>query len=97
MSEDPGPDKTLPRVAVLEAVNDSLKETFLGTTAASLPSLAAGFAQRRPRAVSHWAPKDRISMNIVEAALSEDDARDFIRHYAASLEAAGWKPLREDS
>lgn len=97
MSDHPSPDKAPPRVTVFEAVNDSLKETFLGTTAATLHSLAAGFAEKRPRAVSHWATKDRITLNIVESSLSENDARDFIRHYAASLEAAGWKPLREDS
>lgn len=97
MSDPTSPDKPPPRVSVFEAVNDSLRETFLGTTAATPDSLAAGFAERRPRAVSHWATKDRISLNIVEPSLSESDAHDFIRHYAASLEAAGWKPLREDS
>jgi len=60
-------------------------------------ALAAVFKEKRPRVVSHWAPKDRISMNIVESALSLSDADAFIRHYAASIEAAGWKPLREDS
>lgn len=97
MSENPSPEEGQPRVAVFEAVNDSLKEAFLGTTAATLPLLSAVFAEKRPRAVSHWATKDRITLNIVEASLSENDAHDFIRHYAASLEAAGWKPLREDS
>lgn len=94
---DKSPDESSPRVAVFEAVNDSLKETYLGTTANPVDMLASGFSDRRPRVVSHWAPKDRISMNIVESALSLSDADAFIRHYAATLVAAGWKPLREDS
>lgn len=90
-------DESSPRVAVFEAVNDSLKETYLGTTVNPVDVLAGGFTEMRPRVVSHWAPKDRISMNIIESALSMSDAEAFIKHYAATLAAAGWKPLREDS
>lgn len=94
---DKSPDDSTPRVTVFEAVNDSLKETYVGTTANPVEMLAAGFTEMRPRVVSHWAPKDRISLNIVESALSPSDAVAFIRHYAASIETAGWKPLLEDS
>ncbi|MCR4294980.1 MAG: hypothetical protein NUW21_05555 [Elusimicrobia bacterium] len=94
---DKSPDDSAPRVAVFEAVNDSLKETYIGTTAQPVDVLTAGFTEMRPRVVSHWAPKDKVSLNIVESALSPSDAVAFIRHYAASIEAAGWKPLREDS
>lgn len=96
MSENPGPDTKSPLVAVYEAVNDSLKEAYLGTTESPHDSVAARFRQSPPPAASHWDPDHAVLVNVVEDSLRLDDARDFIVHYAASLEAVGWKTLRED-
>lgn len=96
MSESKRPDTRLPLVTVYEAVNDSLKEAYIGTTASPHEDLAARFRGNRPPAASHWDPDHTVSVNIVENSLRLDDARDFMVHYAASLEAVGWRTIRED-
>lgn len=96
MSEDPRPDARAPLFVVYEAVNDNLKEAYLGTTDQPYESVAARFRKSPPPPASHWDPDHTVSVNIVESALRLDDARDFIVHYAASLEAVGWRTIRED-
>lgn len=96
MSEDPEPDAGPPLVVVYEAVNDTLKEAYLGTSDLPYESVAARFRQSPPPPAAHWDPDHTVSVNIVESSLRLDDARDFIVHYAASLEAVGWRTIRED-
>ena len=96
MSEDPKPDDRPPLVVVYEAVNDDLKEAYLGTTDQPYESIASRFRKSPPPAASHWDPDHAVSVNLVESSLRPDDARDFLVHYAASLEAVGWRTIRED-
>ncbi len=96
MSEDPRPDESLPLVIVYEAVNDTLKEAYLGITDQPYESVAARFRRSPPLPATHWVSDHAVSFNLVESSLRTDDARDFIVHYAASLEAVGWKTIRED-
>jgi len=96
MSETARPDTHGPLVTVYEAVNDNLKEAYLGTTASPYEEVAARFRDSLPPAASHWDPRHAVSVNLVESSLQLDDAREFIVHYAASLEAVGWRTIRED-
>ncbi|MBI2387109.1 MAG: hypothetical protein HYV14_14045 [Elusimicrobia bacterium] len=96
MSDHSEPDTRPPLVAVYEAVNDNLKEAYLGITGQPYDSVAARFRRSPPPPASHWDPDHAVSVNVVENSLRLDDARDFIVHYAASLEAVGWRTIRED-
>jgi len=96
MSETERPGTRPPLVTVYEAVNDNLKEAYIGATASPYEEVAARFRDRLPPAASHWDPDHTVSVNIVENSLRPDDARDFMVHYAASLEAVGWRTIRED-
>ncbi|MBI2789844.1 MAG: hypothetical protein HYX59_14310 [Elusimicrobia bacterium] len=97
MSDLSRPDSGPPLVAVYEAINDSLRETYLGTTELPEEAVAEGFRRTRPSRAAHWEERHAVTVNIVERGLRLHDARDFLTHYAASLEAVGWKTLREDS
>jgi hypothetical protein len=96
MSEPRVTDTALPLVAVYEAINDSLRETYVGTTSLPFDAVASHFRRNPPPAAAHWKTEQKVIVNIVEDSLRLNDALDFIQHYAASLEAVGWRALRED-
>lgn len=96
MSENSGPDTRGPLVAVYEAINDSLKEAYVGTTSHPYEAVAERFRRDRPPGASHWHANHKVTVNVVEMSLRLNDALEFVHHYAASLEAVGWKTLRED-
>lgn len=83
-------------VSIYEAINDSLKEVYLGKTTHAGVTDAGRFLQALPRAVSHWEPSHAVTVRIVESSLKKDDAGAFLRHYAASLVDAGWRAFHEE-
>jgi hypothetical protein len=82
-------------VSVYEAVNDTLKEIYLGTSNLLSEQLVRDFASSPPAPVAHWTAGQRIVVNIVEYSIPAGDAERFIAHYASSAASAGWKTLRE--
>lgn len=97
MSETENPGKAPHRVAVFEAINDALRETYVGVSRHPISEIAARFPQELPPAARHWRPDHFVVYNVIEPSITLEDARTFIRHFAAVVEAAGWKALREDS
>ena len=89
-------DDTVPavQVAVFEAVNESLREFFIGTTSASgeLPALVGGIAAH---CIAHWQREHKISCRIVEQGLGVEDALKFVESYARSTARTGWTVLTE--
>jgi hypothetical protein len=94
----PPPAKSTPQhhlVSVFEAVNDSAKEIYLGTTILLSEQLTAQFQRTPPPAVAHWKPGQRVFVKVVEYSIPLKDARAFIDHYAESAASAGWAVLKE--
>ncbi len=94
------PGKSTPQhhlVSVFEAVNDTVKEIYLGTTTLLSDQLAAQFPRTPPPATAHWESRHRVFVKVVEYSIPLKDARAFIDHYADSAAAAGWKVLKESA
>ena len=82
-------------VAVFEAVNESRREFYVGTTTlpeGDLKDLARSVAFR---GITHWGPDEAIVYRIVESALGLDEALRFIKNYAATIQRIGWKVFTE--
>lgn len=82
-------------VSVYEAVNDGLKEIYLGTTTLLSDQLVSQFQRTRPSVVAHWKGEHKVYINIVEYSIPMRDVESFISHYSSSAASAGWKTLRE--
>ena len=82
-------------VSVYEAVNDSLKEIYLGTTTLLSDQLAAQFPRTPPPATAHWEAGHRVFVKVVEHSIPLKDAHAFIDHYSGSAASSGWRVLKE--
>lgn len=81
-------------MTVFEAVNETLREVFVGTTDHLFDRLIDEFRACPPRAVAHWSAGERLSFRCVEYAVPNQDAERFIDGYAQSDALKGWKVLR---
>lgn len=83
------------KVTVFEAINETLKEFYIGTTtlaASELESLAQSVAFR---ANTHWEPGQKIDYRVVEEGLGLEEALAFIKSYAKTAMRTGWKVVIE--
>lgn len=92
----PQPEEGQPagRVSVFEAVNESLREFFIGTTASRERLPALGGTSASP-CVAHWQPEHKVSCRLVETGMAIDEALKFVEHYAESTARTGWTVLTE--
>jgi hypothetical protein len=89
--KSPDPSK----VTVFEAVNETLKEFYIGTTtlpAWELENLSQNVAFRKN---THWEQRQQIVYRVVEEGLSLDEALAFIKSYAKTALRTGWKVVIE--
>jgi hypothetical protein len=88
-------ETTQERVVVFEAVNDTLKEFYVGIS--TLPLTADEIATRHqenpPAAIAHWKREHRVWYRCVDAGLSASDSQVFVRSYAERITHPGWKAL----
>lgn len=82
------------QASVFEAVNESLREFFIGTTTASgeLPALSGGIGSR---CIAHWQREHKISCRIVEQGLAIEEALKFVESYARATARTGWTVLTD--
>lgn len=81
-------------MTVFEAVNETLREVFVGATDHGFDRGIDEFRACPPRAVAHWGPGARLSFRCVECAVPDRDAERFIDGYAQSDALRGWRVLR---
>lgn len=81
-------------MTVFEAVNETLREVFVGATEHPFDRGIDEFRSRPPRAVAHWRMGERLSFRCVEHEVPSHDAERFIDGYAQSDALRGWKILR---
>ena len=80
------------RVSVFEAVNETLREFFIGTTTlpGDPPALAEAVVTRD---LAHWQKDHKISCRIVETGLAFDEALKFVERHAFAAARTGWTVL----
>lgn len=83
------------QVVVYEAVNDTLKEFFVGIS--TLPLTADEIASRHrespPPAIAHWRAEHQVWYRCVDPGLAAADSQDFVRGYAQRMAQPDWKAL----
>jgi hypothetical protein len=82
----------MPRV--YEAINETFKELFVGSTDLPIGQLETRHKNGLPAAIAHWKlGAERIIYREVELELS--DAKAFVERYALSMQKNGWKSITE--
>jgi hypothetical protein len=82
----------MPRV--YEAINETLKELFVGLTDLPMDQLEARHKNGLPTTIGHWKlGTERIIYREVEPDLN--DAKAFVEGYALSMKKNGWKSITE--
>jgi hypothetical protein len=83
------------QVVVFEAVNDTLKEFYVGISA--LPLTADEIANRHqenpPAAIAHWKKEHQVWYRCVDAGLSAPESPAFVRTYTEKIARPEWKAL----
>jgi len=84
-------------VVIYEAVNQTLKEIYVGMSdKPTTPNdLARQHALSLPLPINHWEPDHNISYRLVETGLPLQDARDFIHAYAVEISNVGWRVVTD--
>jgi len=82
----------MPRV--YEAINETLKELFVGLTDLPMEQVEAQHKNGLPAAIAHWnLGAERIIYREVEPDLR--DAKAFVEGYALNMQKQGWKSITE--
>jgi hypothetical protein len=81
-------------VCVYEAINDDLREIFVGATTDELPDLTLKHVFQKPKEIAHWRGEHRITYRAVEYAIPKAHADPFIEAYCHSRAMSSWKVLR---
>jgi hypothetical protein len=79
---------------VYEAINETLKELFVGLTDLPMEQVEARHKNALPAAIAHWnLGAERIIYREIEPDLR--DAKAFVEGYALSMQKNGWKSITE--
>lgn len=84
-------------VTVFEAVNETLREVYVGTTTHLVEVLTRLFLERPPGGVRHWSTAHKITVRCVEYSVAVHDVSEFIEAYAGSEALRSWKVIRQRS
>ena len=86
----------MPRLIVYEAINETLREFFVGTSKMPLAQLQLRHRSNAPETLSHWRPGEhRIEYREIEPDMPSADAATFIQSYIRSIGKPDWKILTE--
>ncbi len=91
----PAPIPANTTVVIFEAVNESLKEFFVGISTVPLTAdeIQSRHQQEPPQAIKHWKPEHQIWYRCVDPALSSAEGPAFVQSYMEKLIGSGWKAL----
>jgi hypothetical protein len=87
--------KTDKMVQVYEAINQTLKETYVGRATGSLDSVRSRHREQPPQAISHWRPEHQVTYRVVEPGLAMRETDAFIAAYATTAKCLGLTPFVE--
>lgn len=84
---------------VYEAINESLKEVFIGSAGAtdfSLDHLKSSHQAVPPQVIAHWKyDAEKINYSVIEQGLDEIDVPGFLDGYMRSTLQPGWTLIVE--
>jgi hypothetical protein len=80
-------------VAIVEGLNESLKERFMGVTMRLWDDLESQLQEALPPPVAHWKADHGLTFRCVEYAVPRNDVKTFIARHTASSRRPGWKEL----
>jgi hypothetical protein len=83
--------RTQKQMLVFEAVNDTLKESFVGATSLPLSIIERRHHENPPEAMAHWEDSHIVHYRCVESGLSARETTIFLKSYANTSEKFGWK------
>ena len=69
-------------VSIFEALNESIREIYLGMTALTLDQLAAAHTHKLPASIAHWRKDHGITYKCLERSVPIIDAPTFIASHA---------------
>jgi hypothetical protein len=86
---------TQEQVVVFEAVNETLKEFYVGISTVPLTAdeIASRHQEAPPAAIAHWKKEHQVWYRCVDAGLSASDSEAFVRSYAERITRPDWKAL----
>lgn len=84
-----------PRVAVLEACNETLKESYLFITGTELHAIMRNQCEHPPAPIAHWQKGQDIRYREIEGDLDAAGARSFLKKYAEVIARSGWTILAD--
>lgn len=79
------------RVSVFEAINETLKEFYVGIT--PLPGETNLADKICALYVPHWKPGQEIACRFVASEMDRADALEYVQTHSKSLARTGWKVL----
>jgi len=88
--------RTVKLMLVFEAVNDTLKEAYVGATSLPLSIVERRHQENPPPELAHWGPDHAISYRCVESGLSAQETPTFLASYAHTNARFGWKTVVDD-
>ena len=81
---------------VYEAINDTLREIFVGTSSIPLDQLQLWHRADAPKILSHWKlGEHKTDYREIASAMPDADAMTFIKSYTRSIGKPDWKILTE--
>ena len=85
------------RTHVFEAINETLKEFYIGLTSVevTVEELQRRHRDAAPAPISHWQPDHRISYRRVESGLPRNDGHAFVGSYAMTVSRVGWTVITD--
>ena len=78
---------------VFEAINDTLKESFIGATSLPLALIERRHHENPPESIAHWRPEQAVHYRCVESGLSAQETPTFLDGYARTANRFGWKTV----
>lgn len=85
------------RTHVFEAINETLKEFYVGLSPVevTLEELQRRHRDEVPAPIAHWQPDHRISYRCVESGIPRNDGLAFVGSYAMTVSQIGWTVITD--
>jgi len=86
---------TQERVTIFEAINETLKEYYVGISTLPLTEneIASRHKENPPAAIASWQKDHKVWYRCVETGLPAMDSQTFVLCYAEKIAQLGWKVL----
>lgn len=81
------------RVSVYEAINETLKEIFVGMTYEGMHKVLTRHRSKGPPEICHWKADHAVNYLSIQPNMAASHAADFAAAHALSVQRPGWKVI----